>query len=66
MKTFLSAAFISCATVVFSQAVPAQQPVEEQYRTNHLWWVVGVLLAIGAGVAVYFLIKKDPRRDVVR
>lgn len=66
MKSLLSAAFVFCISVAFAQAVPAPQPVEERYRISYWWWVLGVLLAIGAGVVIYMLIKKDPKRDAVR
>ncbi|GEO07663.1 hypothetical protein [Segetibacter aerophilus] len=66
MKPILTAAFILCMTAVFSQTVAPQQPVEEQYQTNYWAWIIGVLLAIGAGVVLYMLIKKDPKRDAVR
>jgi phosphotransferase system glucose/maltose/N-acetylglucosamine-specific IIC component len=66
MKTFFTAIFVLCMTAVFSQTVPPLQPVEEQHQTNYLAWAIGVLLAIGAGVVLYMLIKKDPKRDAVR
>ncbi|MCW3106403.1 MAG: hypothetical protein JWQ09_909 [Segetibacter sp.] len=66
MKALLIAAFVFCISFAFAQTVPAQQPIEEQYRTNYWWWVLGVLLAIGVGVVIYLLIKKDPKRDAVR
>lgn len=66
MKPLLTAAFMFCIAVAFAQTVPAPQPVEERYETNYWWWIIGVLLAIGGGVLIYMLIKKDPRRDAVR
>jgi phosphotransferase system glucose/maltose/N-acetylglucosamine-specific IIC component len=66
MRTIYTAAFLFCVTVVVGQTVPAPQPIEEHYETNYWWWIIGVLLAIGAGIAVYMLIKKDPKRDAVR
>jgi phosphotransferase system glucose/maltose/N-acetylglucosamine-specific IIC component len=66
MKPFLTSIFALCMTAAFSQTVAPQQPIEEQYRTNYLAWAIGVLLAIGAGVVLYLLIKKDPKRDAVR
>ena len=66
MKPVLSAAFVFCMSVAFAQAVPAPQPLEEQHHINYWWWVLGVLLALGAGAIIYLLIKKDPKRDAVR
>lgn len=66
MKPLLTAAFMLFISAVIAQAVPQQQPVEEQYKISYWWWVLGVLLAIGVGVGIYMLIKKDPKRDAVR
>ncbi len=66
MKSVLTAFFIFCLFSLQAQSVPVQQPVEEQYHMSYWWWVLGVLLAIGAGIIVYMLIKKDPKRDAVR
>lgn len=66
MKAFITAGLMFCINVAFAHTVPAQQPIEQQYHVNYWWWITGVLLAIGAGVIVYMLIKKDPKRDAVR
>lgn len=66
MKPFLTAAFVFCISVAFAQTVPSIQPIEEIHHISYWWWVLGVLLAIGAGVVIYMLIKKDPKRDAVR
>jgi hypothetical protein len=66
MKTLLTAFFAFYSFAIYAQTVPAQQPVEERYHISYWWWVLGVLLAIGIGVLVYILIKKDPKRDAVR
>ena len=66
MKPLLTAFFVSCFLNVFAQTVPVQQPIEERYPVNYWWWILGVLLAIGVGILVYMLIKKDPKKDVVR
>ena len=66
MKAFLTAALMLCIFVAVAQSVPAQHPVEEKYETNYWWWILSVLLAIGAGIGIYMLIKKDPKRDAVR
>lgn len=65
MKTILTTAFVFFVFFVFAQSVPQQQPIEEKYQTSYWWWVIGVLLALGAGIGLYMLIKKDPRRDAV-
>jgi hypothetical protein len=46
------------------QAAPPVTPIEERKSTNWLWWAIGVALAVGGGVLLYFLIKKNPRQDV--
>jgi phosphotransferase system glucose/maltose/N-acetylglucosamine-specific IIC component len=66
MKSLLTTAFMFCMSAAFTQTVPAPQPIEEQYHINYWWWVLGVALAIGAGIIIYMLIKKDPKRDAVR
>ena len=64
MKYLLAAFLSSIFVTVYAQTVPVQ-PIEEQYHINYWWWVLGVLLAIGAGIALYMLIKKNPKKDVV-
>jgi len=49
-----------------AQTVAPQKPIEEQHAIGYGWWLLGVLLAIGVGIVLYMLIKKDPRRDAVR
>lgn len=66
MKALITSILVFCTAVAFSQTVAVQQPVEERYQTNPWWWLIGVLLAIGVGVVIYLLIKKDPKRDAVR
>lgn len=66
MKLLISIVFTFQLLAAYAQSVPVQQPVEERYQTNYWWWVLGVLLAIGAGIGLYMLIKKDPKRDAVR
>lgn len=66
MKSLLTAVFVFATSIVNAQSVEAPQPVEEQYHISYWWWVLGVLLAIGAGIILYMLIKKDPKRDAVQ
>ncbi len=66
MKSLLTAVFVLCLFALFAQTVPVQKPVEERYHISYWWWVLGVILAIGAGIVIYMLIKKDPKRDAVR
>jgi len=66
MKWLLTAVFIFTLYLLKAQSVPVQQPVEAQYHISYWWWVLGVVLAITAGVIIYMLIKKDPKRDAVR
>lgn len=65
MKPFLATVFVFTILILQAQS-PVQQPVEERYHISYWWWVLGVLLAIGAGIIIYMLIKKDPKRDAVR
>lgn len=66
MKILLLTLFSFVLSVTFAQTVPVQQPVEQQYHINYWWWIIGVLLALGVGVLIYLMIKKDPKRDAVR
>ncbi len=65
MKLLISTVLTFLLLAVYAQSVPVQ-PVEERYHISYWWWVLGVLLAIGAGIGLYMLIKKDPKRDAVR
>jgi len=60
IAAFLTFSFFAAS----AQTVPVQ-PIEEQYHINYWWWILGVLLAIGAGIGLYMLIKKNPKKDVV-
>ena len=66
MKLSILAVFTFISLAVYAQTVPIPQPVEERHQISYWWWVLGVLLAIGAGIGLYMLIKKDPKRDAVR
>ena len=45
------------------QAQVPTVPVEERTNISWWWWVIGVLLAIGAGMLLYVWMKKDPKKD---
>jgi peptidoglycan/LPS O-acetylase OafA/YrhL len=45
------------------QAAPTATPIEETKHVSWWWWVLGVALVIGAGMLLYVLIKKNPRKD---
>ena len=64
MKALLTSAVMLCLSTAYAQNAPPA-PIEEQHHISYWWWVLGVLLAIGAGIGLYMLIKKDPRRDAV-
>jgi hypothetical protein len=64
MKSVLTATVIFCLSAAYGQNDPPL-PIEEQHPTNYWWWLLGVVLAIGAGIGLYMLIKKDPKRDAV-
>jgi phosphotransferase system glucose/maltose/N-acetylglucosamine-specific IIC component len=66
MKGLLITVFVFVTIVVSAQTVPVQQPIEERYHISYWWWILGVLIALGIGVGIYLLIKKDPRKDAVR
>jgi predicted outer membrane lipoprotein len=66
MKYVLTASLVFFIMSLNAQTVPPQRPVEERYHISYWWWILGVLLAIGAGIVIYMLIKKDPKRDAVR
>ncbi len=66
MKSLLTAVFVFAVFSLIAQSVPVQQPVEERYHISYWWWILGVVLAIGGGILLYMLIKKDPKRDAVR
>ncbi len=65
MKLLISTVFTFLLLAVYAQSVPMQKPIEEQYHISYWWWILGVILAIGAGIVIYMLIKKDPKRDAV-
>ncbi len=65
MKALLTAVFAFCLLLAYAQTVPIQQPVEERYHISYWWWLLGVIVAIGLGIGVYMIIKKDPKRDAV-
>ncbi|HEX8462671.1 MAG TPA: hypothetical protein VF623_14625 [Segetibacter sp.] len=66
MKALMIAVFVFVVSSVSAQTTVAPQPIEEQYHISYWWWILGVLVALGVGIAIYMLIKKDPRKDVVR
>jgi opacity protein-like surface antigen len=66
MKSMLTAVVMLLLLIASAQTVPAKQPVESHYDIGYGWWILGVLLAVGVGIGVYMLIKKDPRRDAMR
>jgi phosphotransferase system glucose/maltose/N-acetylglucosamine-specific IIC component len=66
MKPFLIALCSFVCLSSYSQGVAPPQPVEERYHFSYWWWLLGVLIAIGIGVLIYMMIKKDPKRDAVR
>jgi len=66
MKLSLFTVFVFAISVAFSQTAPVQPPIEEQYHISYWWWILGVLIALGLGIALYMIIKKNPRKDAVR
>jgi Mg2+ and Co2+ transporter CorA len=47
----------------FGQNVPLQHPIEEQYHISYWWWLLGVVIVIAIGIALYMVLKKNPRKD---
>lgn len=64
MKSFFLALFTFIFIIGFAQN-PSTLPIEERHSTHYGLWILGVILVIAAGVALYMLIKKDPRKDAV-
>lgn len=65
MKRLLSFIFLLFAKTLFAfqNTVTSPIPTEETKPTNYWWWTIGVILAIGLGMLLYRLIKKDPKKD---
>ena len=66
MRTLITFVFLFAISIVSAQTVPIEPPIEERYQPSYWWWVIGVLIAMAAGIGAYMLIKKDPRKDAVR
>lgn len=66
MKLLFTAVFVFALFAVSAQSSALPQPAEQQYHISYWLWVLGVLLALGAGIILYMLIKKDPKRDAVK
>jgi len=66
MKFLFFTVFALAVSFVSAQTAPIQPPIEEQYHISYWWWILGVLIALGLGIALYMLIKKNPRKDAVR
>lgn len=63
MKRLLVLGLLLVSTAVFAfQDNPAN--VQESRPVNFWWWIIGVVISIGLGLAVYFMIKKNPKKDV--
>ena len=37
---------------------------EERESKNYMWWSIWVVLGVAACMVIYFMIKKNPRKDV--
>ena len=66
MKLIFTVILVLLTGLAYAQTVPVQEPVEERHQISYWWWILGVLIALGVGIVIYMLIKKDPRRDAVR
>jgi heme/copper-type cytochrome/quinol oxidase subunit 2 len=66
MKQLLPAIFLLIVQCAFAfQTTAVKMPPEETKPAHNWWWLIGVVLAIAAGMLLYVLIKKDPRKDAV-
>ncbi len=66
MKRLLPFAFLLLAQLAYAfQNSGITTPPEETKPASNWWWVIGVALAIGLGMLLYVLIKKDPKRDAI-
>jgi phosphotransferase system glucose/maltose/N-acetylglucosamine-specific IIC component len=63
MKLLLPFILIFSTSVYAFQDSTARMPPEVTKPTHNWWWLIGVVLAIAAGMLLYVLIKKDPRKD---
>jgi phosphotransferase system glucose/maltose/N-acetylglucosamine-specific IIC component len=45
------------------QDTTAKMPPEETRPSSYWWWIIGVVITFAVGIALYRLIKKDPRKD---
>lgn len=66
MKYLMTASILIFTSAIFGQTVDVQQPIEERIRTNQWWWLLGVVITLAIGIAIYMAIKKNPRKDAVR
>ncbi len=65
----MKSALLSTFTIILYQQLMAQgdtsKLVEESANSGRLW-SVGFLIAFVVGIALYFVIKKNPKKDAVR
>ncbi|MDB5191908.1 MAG: hypothetical protein JWQ96_1471 [Segetibacter sp.] len=65
MKRLLPFVFLLISTYIFAQNEDARtMPPEDTRPDTNLWWILGVIIAIGLGMVLYILIKKNPKKDV--
>ncbi|HEX8332846.1 MAG TPA: hypothetical protein VF622_09495 [Segetibacter sp.] len=64
MKRFPALIFvlISISAHAF-QDTTTKMPPEETKPTSYWWWVLGVLITLAVGIALYRMLKKDPTKD---
>ncbi len=64
MKPLLFFAFLLLTQIAYAfQNSGISTPPEETRPASNWWWLIGVVLAIALGMLLYFLIKKDPKKD---
>ncbi len=64
MKKSLPFVFLMLSTLLFAQNEENRMPPEDTRPDTDLWWILGVILAVGLGMVLYILIKRNPKKDV--
>ena len=54
--------FIAASAHAFQDST-GKMPAEETKPTSYWWWVIGVIITLAVGIALYRMLKKDPRKD---
>ena len=64
MKRLPAIVFILISVSAFAfQDSTTKMPPEETRPTSYWWWVLGGVISLAVGIALYRILKKDPGRD---